>query len=113
LHITGLNYEDESADATNHSQVNLKRLAFDNDRENWAHDATRRNEFYEPSVGKDVRVTVHGNSSDYQGYALVGIHTFRLARKCDNHSAEDPWLQPEVDPVECIARFVARYIHLQ
>lgn len=104
--------EDESADATN-SQVNLKRLAFDNDRENWAHDATHRNEFYEPSVGKDVCVMVHENSSDYQGYALVGIHNFRLAKTCDSHSAEDPWLQPEVDPVECIPRFVARYIHLQ
>lgn len=93
-------FDDEGGDSEQsgeHAHVNLKRLAFDNDKENWAHDLLHRNEYYEASVGKDVCVVIDGNSSDYQGYALVQIHTFRL-------NPEDDWLDPETNPINSLPR---------
>lgn len=85
---------------------NLKRLAFDNDEANWAHDRSHQNECYEPSVGKDVQVMINGQTpSEYQGFSFVGIHIFDLPPKKWRKSNDNNfWLDPDIDPVDCIPR---------
>ena len=85
---------------------NLKRLAFDNDEANWTHDQSHQNECYEPTVGKDVQVMMNGKTpSEYQGFSFVGMHVFDLPPKKSRKSKEeDFWLDPDVDPVDCIPR---------
>eukprot|EP00804_Cyclotella_cryptica_P003275 CCRYP_010521-RA/>CCRYP_010521-RA protein AED:0.00 eAED:0.00 QI:299/1/0.5/1/1/0.5/2/0/924 len=82
------------------NQVNMKRLAFDNDRDNWSHDVQVRNECYEASVGKDVSVIMNGKCSRYQGFALVGLQSFHVPLA--NSSPEQAWLDPKLDPVDSL-----------
>jgi hypothetical protein len=93
--------ENKKESIAKQNQTNLKRLAFDNDRDNWAHDIGHRNEIYEASVGKDVFVLMHGNvQSKFQGFAFVSQHTFRVASS--HLDSDSDWLHPSRDPVECI-----------
>ena len=89
-------------------KVNLRRLAFDDDRDNWAYDAEHRNEYYQATVGKDVRSMMNGDSSGYQGFSSVGMHVFRLPKPTKKSprdtSLGDEWLNPMIDPVQYLPR---------
>ncbi len=94
-----------------------KRLACDENQENVRHDVNAKNEYYEPTVSRDVLCPVRTkeqlkesrwwhmglngvaplSSSQYQGYALVGMHSFRW----DPNWSDYP-LQPNLDPVAAI-----------
>ncbi|GAX28549.1 hypothetical protein FisN_12Hh083 [Fistulifera solaris] len=94
-----------------------KRLACDENQENVRHDVNAKNEYYEPTVARDVLCPVRTkehlkasrwwhlglsgvaplSSSQYQGYALVGMHSFRW-----DPSWSDYPLQPNLDPVAAI-----------
>ncbi len=94
-----------------------KRLACDENQENVRHDESAKNEYYEPTVARDVLCPVRTkdhlkasrwwhmglsgvdplSSSQYQGYALVGMHSFRW-----DPSWSDYPLQPNLDPVAAI-----------
>jgi hypothetical protein len=97
-----ITHNDEGHCLSDPNQLNLKRLPFDNDSDNWSHDIQVRNEYYEASVGKDVSVILHGKISGYQGFALVGLHSFRLPLA--NSSQDQFWLDPKLDPVDCLPR---------
>ena len=102
-----LKNQDNSEDSAQ-IQANLRRLAFDDDRDNWTYDVEHRNEYYEATVGKDVSSMMHGDSSSYQGFSSVGMHLFRLPKPTKKSSRdtspEDDWLNPRVDPVEYLPR---------
>jgi hypothetical protein len=80
-----------------------KRLAYDTDADNSAHDTSSINEYYEGTVSRDVICSVHSKlhlkergasrPSAYQAYCLVGSHVFRLPPEGRDHplkSTEDP-----------------------
>ena len=96
--------------------MNNTRLAYDDDRENWVHDARVQNECYEATVGRDVTAMVRNASTDpdsdeispplinssYQGYSLVGWHAFEIPALIDSNKKTKFWLDPNSDPIECI-----------
>jgi hypothetical protein len=83
-----------------------RRLAFDDSADNIQHDATAKNEYYEPSVSHDVTCQVHSVShfnkpghcqpSAYQAYNLVACHVIRL------DDDENSRLRPDQDPLEAL-----------
>ena len=89
------------------------RLAYDMNIDNQLHDRTAKNEYYEPSVSRDVYCRVRGPRflkkrrrtlkprdsimSLGQMFSLVGAHSFKLPT--DGH---DTRLDPSVDPVQAI-----------
>lgn len=88
-----------------------QRLAFDDDIENIRRDCSTKNEFYESTVGRDVRCNVHdsrhlaekGSSrpSSYQGFALVGCHIFQLPDDTAPTAQIHP-LQSKNDPIAAL-----------
>ena len=87
-------------------EVNPRRLAFDNDRDNWNYDVIHQNNCYEGTVGKDVCVMLQrGKDSPYQGFTLVGMHVIRLPFAVSSgKNTEDAWLDPSLDPVQHLPR---------
>lgn len=88
-----------------------QRLAFDDEIENIRRDCSTKNEFYEATVGRDVRCNTHdsrhliekGSSrpSSYQGFALVGCHIFQLPDDTDPAARIHP-LQSKNDPIAAL-----------
>ena len=112
--VEGLTLENDNESSTpkDGAEDNLpiyrRRLAFDDDIENIRRDCFIKNEFYEATVGRDVRCDVHdsrhliqkGSSrpSSYQGFALVGCHVFQLPEESDPTARTHP-LQSKNDPI--------------
>ena len=86
-------------------QTIKRRIAFDDNIDNRKHDAAAKNEYYEATVSRDVKVEVHskehllksGSStpSPIQGYSLVGCHSFQLPEDSDT----DHPLAYDKDPI--------------
>jgi len=86
-----------------------RRMAFDDDIENIRRDCSKRNEYYEATVGRDVTCRVHDSmhmikkgssrSSGYQGFSLVGCHVFRLPEEDGSDANKFHPLQPQNDPL--------------
>ena len=86
-----------------------RRMAFDDDIENIRRDCSKRNEYYEATIGRDVTCRVHDSmhvikkgssrSSGYQGFSLVGCHVFRLPEEEGSDANKFHPLQPQNDPL--------------
>lgn len=84
-----------------------RRLAYDDNSDNLRNDADGKCEYYEATVSRDVVCEVHSKQhmdkpghcvpSAYQGYSLVGAHTFRLPPAGNMHP-----IGHDRDPIEAI-----------
>ena len=94
------------------ASILLKRMAYDSNLANIRRDMFAKNEYYEPSVGRDVQCNIHSlkhlqlngasQPSAYQAYTLVGCHAFHLPPTKGSDSDKAHLLQANRDPVDSI-----------
>ena len=80
-----------------------RRMAFDLDHANAAHDSYAENEYYDATVGKDVQCLQSlqdGKKDTIQAFSLIGCHMFKSSKS--NHNGSDSALKPSNDPIQSI-----------